>query len=118
MADNGGPTITHSLLCTSPAIDKGKSFGLMTDQRGRTRPFDLADSVYPNAVGGDGSDIGAYETQTGGGCIPTAVPPSPQPSTNEDVGINSITLTGTYSQNFNLNFTITQRPSHATPSNF
>jgi CSLREA domain-containing protein len=113
LADNGGGTFTHSLQCTSPAIDKGKNFGLTTDQRGGTRPFDLADSVYPNAAGGDGSDIGAYETQTGGGCLPLAVPPNPQPSTNEDTPV-VITLTGTYSQNFALTFSITQQPGHST----
>jgi hypothetical protein len=56
--------MTHSLLCTSPAIDKGKAFGLTTDQRGITRTLDLADASYPNASGGDGTDIGAYETQS------------------------------------------------------
>ena len=113
LANNGGPTFTHALQCTSPAIDKGKNFGLTTDQRGGTRPFDLADSVYPNAVGGDGSDIGAYETQTGGGCLPLAVPPAPAPATNEDTPV-VITLTGTYSQNFALTFSITQQPVHST----
>src|SRR5205823_3211841 len=34
------------------------------DQRGLTRPVDLDDATYPNAAGGDGSDIGAYEAQT------------------------------------------------------
>ena len=113
LANNGGPTFTHALQCTSPAIDKGKNFGLTTDQRGGTRPFDLADSVYPNAAGGDGSDIGAYETQTGGGCLPLAVPPAPAPATNEDTPV-VITLTGTYSQNFALTFSITQQPVHST----
>ncbi len=112
LADNGGPTRTHAPQCTSPAIDKGKAFGLTTDQRGGVRPFDLADAIYPNAAGGDGSDIGAYETQTGGGCQPLAVPPSPQPSTNEDTQV-TITLKGTYSQNFPLTFVITQQPGHA-----
>jgi CSLREA domain-containing protein len=110
LANNGGPTLTHSLQCTSPAIDKGKAFGLTTDQRGGTRPFDFADSVYPNATGGDGSDIGAYEAQAAGGCLPTAVPPNPPPSTNEDTPV-VITLTGTYSQNVALSFTITQNPT-------
>jgi hypothetical protein len=111
LADNGGPTKTHALQCTSPAIDKGKAFTLTTDQRGGVRPFDLADAIYPNAAGGDGSDIGAYETQTGGGCQPVAVPPNPQPSTNEDTQV-TITLKGTYSQNFPLTFIITQQPAH------
>jgi large repetitive protein len=113
LADNGGPTMTHSLLCTSPAIDKGFRFGLTTDQRGGTRPFDLADGVYPNATNGDGSDIGAYETQSGGGCLPTAVPPATQTTTSEDTSV-VITLTGQYSQNTNLSFSITQSPTNGT----
>ena len=59
LADNGGLTLTHALLTGSPAIDKGKSFGLATDQRGWTRPFDFPGVT--SASGGDGSDIGAVE---------------------------------------------------------
>jgi len=60
LADNGGPTFTHALLTGSPAIDKGKSFGVITtDQRGHFRPYDF--TSIPNASGGDGSDIGAFE---------------------------------------------------------
>ena len=59
LADNGGPTPTHALLWGSPGIDKGKSFGLTTDQRGVPRPFDFASIT--NATSGDGSDIGAFE---------------------------------------------------------
>ena len=40
LQNNGGPTQTHALALTSPALDKGKSFGLTTDQRGQARPFD------------------------------------------------------------------------------
>ena len=61
LADNGGPTQTHALLEGSPAIDKGNSFGLTTDQRGEERPSDFA--AVANAIGGDGSDIGAFELQ-------------------------------------------------------
>jgi hypothetical protein len=43
----------------SPAIDAGHSGGITTDQRGLPRPID--DPNTPNAEGGDGSDIGAYE---------------------------------------------------------
>ena len=60
LQNNGGPTPTVALATNSPAIDQGNSFGLTTDQRGAPRPFD-----YPsiaNADGGDGSDIGAYES--------------------------------------------------------
>jgi len=62
LQDNGGATLTRALLAGSPAIDKGRSFGLSTDQRGAPRPFDFAS--VPNAGGGDGSDIGAFELGT------------------------------------------------------
>jgi hypothetical protein len=58
---NGGPTPTHALLPGSPAINQGDSFGADTDQRGDRRPF-LYPGI-PNAHGGDGSDIGAFELQ-------------------------------------------------------
>jgi hypothetical protein len=58
--DYSGPTETHRLQAGSPAIDAGDSFGYTTDQRGVTRPLDRAST--PNAPGGDGSDIGAYES--------------------------------------------------------
>ncbi len=57
--DNGGPTFTIALQANSPAIDKGKMFSATSDQRGEPRPFN--DPNKPNAAGGDGSDIGAYE---------------------------------------------------------
>jgi CSLREA domain-containing protein len=59
LQNNGGTTETHALLTSSPAIDKGKSFGLTSDQRGFIRPFDA--STIANAA--DGSDIGAFEVQ-------------------------------------------------------
>jgi CSLREA domain-containing protein len=65
LQNNGGPTLTHALLPGSPAIDKGNSFGLTTDQRGLTRPVD--DSTISNAS--DGADIGAFEVQA---LVPTA----------------------------------------------
>jgi hypothetical protein len=73
LADNGGPTFTHALCtasvvpdasCTgaSPAIDAGKNFTTATtDQRGFFRTFD--NFSIPNATGGDGTDIGAFEVQ-------------------------------------------------------
>ncbi len=59
LQDNGGPTFTHALLPGSPAIDQGKSSRHGADQRGHRRPHDF--SAIPNAPGGDGSDIGAFE---------------------------------------------------------
>ena len=71
LQDNGGPTFTHALLCGSPAIDQGKNFnGDTTDQRGDgfARTFD--DPNVPNAAGGDGTDIGAFEVQQQIVCSP------------------------------------------------
>jgi hypothetical protein len=63
LQDNGGPTFTRAPLPGSPAIDKGKDFsGSATDQRGMQRTFDKA--AIPNAAGGDGTDIGAVESQS------------------------------------------------------
>jgi hypothetical protein len=109
LADNGGPTMTHSLRCDSPATDKGFAFTLTTDQRGSARPLDLSNSTYPNAS--DGSDIGAYEIQAGV-CTPIALPPVLQ-STNENTPV-TMTLTGTNWQGTDLTFTITQQPGHNT----
>lgn len=65
LQDNGGPTATHALLPGSPAIDKGiGSDGVTTDQRGSGFPRTFDDPDNPNAQGGDGTDIGAYEVQT------------------------------------------------------
>jgi hypothetical protein len=61
LSSNGGPTPTMALPATSPAIDKGTSQGLISDQRGVLRPIDFP--AIPNAGGGDGSDIGAFELQ-------------------------------------------------------
>lgn len=61
LGDYGGTTPTHALSGVSPAIDKGFAFGSTTDQRGLVRPADRLD--VPNAPGGDGSDIGAFERQ-------------------------------------------------------
>jgi N-acetylneuraminic acid mutarotase len=59
LADNGGATETHALVWGSPAIDKGNSRGLFVDQRRFHRPIEIPG--IPNAIGGDGSDIGAFE---------------------------------------------------------
>ena len=66
LKDNGGPTLTHAPLLGSPTIDQGKRDAIAAlttnfDQRGLPRPVD--DPATANAVGGDGSDIGAVEIQ-------------------------------------------------------
>jgi hypothetical protein len=55
LADHGGPTRTHGLSLTSPAIDHGKSADtLATDQRG----------VGFSRVVGTAADIGAFERRS------------------------------------------------------
>jgi hypothetical protein len=52
LADNGGPTRTHALKITSPAIDNATAVeGISADQRGVSRPH------------GGGYDIGAFELE-------------------------------------------------------
>jgi hypothetical protein len=58
---NGGPTPTLALQPGSPAIDSGNAFGVAVDQRQLPRPSDFG--AIPNALGSDGSDIGAFELQ-------------------------------------------------------
>jgi cysteine-rich repeat protein len=53
LQNNGGPTDTHALLESSPAIDKGDPNCAGTDQRGVARPQ------------GNACDIGAYEANCG-----------------------------------------------------
>lgn len=60
LADNGGATPTMALGAGSPATDAGTALDSV-DQRGLTRPVDLA--AVPNDAGSDGSDIGAFEIQ-------------------------------------------------------
>lgn len=67
LQDNGGPVKTVRIVRGSPAADKGKDIGgAGVDGRGAgfPRPLNLPDTNFPNATGGDGSDIGAYESQT------------------------------------------------------
>ncbi len=59
LRDNGGLTLTRAVLTRSPAIDKGNSPSVITDQRGKVRPYD--NLLIPNAASGDGADIGAFE---------------------------------------------------------
>jgi hypothetical protein len=57
LADNGGPTQTHALLSSSPALDAGHSFNIFKDQRGKPKPVDIPTLANIS----DGTDIGAYE---------------------------------------------------------
>src|SRR6185369_16341465 len=51
--------------CSSPIVDKGTAVGLSgsltTDLRGAGFPRTNDDAIKPNATGGDGTDIGAFE---------------------------------------------------------
>jgi len=58
---NGGPTPTLALQPGSRAIDSGNAFGATVDQRQLPRPSDFG--AVPNALGSDGSDIGAFELE-------------------------------------------------------
>lgn len=79
LADNGGPTQTHALLPSSPAIDAGDNTDCpATDQRGFTRPADGNDDGTATC------DIGAYEFAAGPP-VPTSTPtptvtPTPTPT--------------------------------------
>jgi hypothetical protein len=61
LANNGGPTLTHALPATSPAVDAVTNVNTCPppaqDQRGITRPQD------GNGDGGVACDIGSYERQ-------------------------------------------------------
>ncbi len=74
LQNNGGPTRTMALTPGSPALDKGINtdpIHLTTDQRGSGFPRTFDDPINPNANGGDGTDIGAFEVQTGQTATPT-----------------------------------------------
>jgi hypothetical protein len=76
LTNSGGPTPTIALLSSSRAIDKGSSvdFGfvhLTTDQRGSGFARIVDFPSVANANGGDGADIGAYES---------AIAPTPGPA--------------------------------------
>lgn len=61
LQNNGGETATHMPLGGSPALDRGNSGSIASDQRGRPRRYDVAG--IPTAAGGDDSDMGAVEAQ-------------------------------------------------------
>lgn len=92
LANRGGMTQIHALLPGSVAIDAGNCIS-GNDQRGAgfLRPIDL--SGIPNAIGGNGCDIGAYELQS----LPS-VPISPPAATPELNYFSDSTPTLTWSR--------------------
>jgi CSLREA domain-containing protein len=79
LQENGGPTETMALPPTSPAVNKGRSFGATSDQRGLTRPVAYPGVPFSTAAGADGADIGAFELQAP---APPPPPPPPPPVSN------------------------------------
>ena len=85
LANNGGPTKTHALATNSPALESGNAFTLTTDQRGFTRPVNLA-------------DIGAYEQQ-----VKPAAPTAPDLDAASDTGPSPTdNITGDTSPTFTI----------------
>jgi hypothetical protein len=60
LANNGGATWTRVLLSGSSAIDAGRNFVGLQDQRGG-RFLRTVEQPPANANGGDATDIGAFE---------------------------------------------------------
>ena len=108
LQNNGGPTFTHALLNGSLALNKGKNFTTFTtDQRGPgfARTVGAAD-----VSGGDGTDIGAFETQ------PNTAPTANNDgyTTNEDTPLSDNVLTNdTDPENDTLSASLVSGPSHA-----
>lgn len=75
LQNNGGATLTRALLTGSPAIDAGNCPESSLDQRGFSRPADLATAV--NAA--DGCDIGAYEVGPNVSLVKTVTASMPHP---------------------------------------
>lgn len=100
LQNNGGPTQTWALVPGSPAIDKGNSASLTgtltTDQRGSGFPRTFDDPAIPNAPGGDGTDIGAFELQTAGPSATLAnISTRLRVETGDNVLIGGFIITGT-----------------------
>jgi hypothetical protein len=103
LRNNGGPTQTIALLFGSPAIDKGTSNSLTgqltTEQRGTgfARTFD--DPANGNAVGGDATDIGAFEVQTAAPTVLANISTRLRVETGDNVLIGGFIITGTQPKN-------------------
>lgn len=61
LANNGGPTQTHALLCSSPAIDAGSN-ALANDANGNPLTTDQRGPGFPRVFNGT-VDIGAFESE-------------------------------------------------------
>jgi hypothetical protein len=97
LAFNGGPTETVALEPSSPAIDAGSSTGqglpfLIEDQRRFLRPVDF--TGVPDAAGGNGTDIGAYEVQRACSIQATPSDSCPTPASNSPALAPAATPTG------------------------
>lgn len=97
LRDNGGPTLTHALLPTSPAIDRippgtnGCGTDFTSDQRGVPRPL------------GSGCDIGAYEATRSAIDVTKTVSVEPKScGTTASLGVRA-----TVSQTVNLSYCVT-----------
>ena len=102
LQDNGGLTKTVLLLAGSPAIDQGTSDGLTgslaEDQRGSGFSRTADDPAVTNAVGGDGTDIGAFEVQAAPTPTPTTfgnISTRLRVETGDNVLIGGLIITGT-----------------------
>jgi CSLREA domain-containing protein len=98
----GGTLPLHTLNTGSAAIDKGKNFGVLIDQRGGLRPID--NPTIPNATDGDGSDIGAWEV---GGMVVNSLGDEPDAAINgicETVAGNGVCTLRAAVQELNASF--------------
>lgn len=103
LADNGGPTLTMALLCTSPAIDAGDiASAPAIDQRGVSRPA------------GSAADIGAYEfPPTPPGIV---IPPTNQTAAIGTTAVLAVTANGSPRLAYQWFFNLTNFVSNATNS--
>ena len=71
LADNGGPTETHALMSTSPAIDAGEN-EVAVDEMGSPLIFDQRGIGFPR-VENFTVDMGAFEAPSSGGNTPPVI---------------------------------------------